>query len=189
MLNASREFGIGAQFGGKYFAHDIRVIRLPRHGGSCPIAMALSCSADRNIKAKINKHGIWLEKLEHNPSKFIPDSHRIENGAQTVQLDLNRPLRDILHDLSALPIGTRLSLSGPIVVARDIAHANIKARLDNGEPMPEYMKKHIVYYAGPAKTPENQACGSMGPTTGGRMDGVCRCFPGTRRQPHYAHQG
>ena len=176
LLNASREFGIGAQFGGKYFAHDIRVIRLPRHGGSCPIAMALSCSADRNIKAKINKHGIWLEKLEHNPGKFIPDSHRVENGAQTVQLDLNRPLREILHDLSALPIGTRLSLSGPIVVARDIAHANIKARLDNGEPMPEYMKKHIVYYAGPAKTPENQACGSMGPTTGGRMDGYVDAF-------------
>jgi fumarate hydratase class I len=126
LLKASREFGIGAQFGGKYFAHDIRVIRLPRHGGSCPIAMALSCSADRNIKAKINKHGIWLEKLEHNPGKFIPDSQRIENGAQTVQLDLNRPLRDILHDLSALPVGTRLSLSGPIVVARDIAHAKSK---------------------------------------------------------------
>ncbi|STR40721.1 fumarate hydratase class I [Klebsiella michiganensis] len=176
LLKASREFGIGAQFGGKYFAHDIRVIRLPRHGGSCPIAMALSCSADRNIKAKINKHGIWLEKLEHNPGKFIPDSQRIENGAQTVQLDLNRPLRDILHDLSALPVGTRLSLSGPIVVARDIAHAQIKARLDNGEPMPEYMRKHIVYYAGPAKTPNNLACGSLGPTTGGRMDGYVDAF-------------
>ena len=176
LLKASREFGIGAQFGGKYFAHDIRVIRLPRHGGSCPIAMALSCSADRNIKAKINKHGIWLEKLEHNPGKFIPDSQRTENGAQTVQLDLNRPLRDILHDLSALPVGTRLSLSGPIVVARDIAHAQIKARLDNGEPMPEYMRKHIVYYAGPAKTPNNLACGSLGPTTGGRMDGYVDAF-------------
>ena len=176
LLNASREFGIGAQFGGKYFAHDIRVIRLPRHGGSCPIAMALSCSADRNIKAKINKQGIWLEKLEHNPGKFIPDSHRVENGAQTVQLNLDRPLRDILHDLSTLPIGTRLSLSGPIVVARDIAHAKIKERLDNGEPMPEYMKNHIVYYAGPAKTPNNQACGSMGPTTGGRMDGYVDAF-------------
>lgn len=176
LLNASREFGIGAQFGGKYFAHDIRVIRLPRHGGSCPIAMALSCSADRNIKAKINKHGIWLEKLEHNPGKYIPDSQRVENSAQTVRLDLNRPLREILHDLSALPIGTRVALNGPIVVARDIAHAKIKERLDNGEPMPEYMKHHIVYYAGPAKTPENKACGSLGPTTGGRMDGYVDAF-------------
>ncbi|WMY75290.1 class I fumarate hydratase [Buttiauxella selenatireducens] len=176
LLNASREFGIGAQFGGKYFAHDIRVIRLPRHGGSCPIAMALSCSADRNIKGKINKQGIWLEKLEHNPGKFIPDSQRTENSAQTVQLDLNRPLKTILDDLSALPIGTRVSLNGPIVVARDIAHAEIKARLDKGEPMPDYMKNHIVYYAGPAKTPDNQACGSLGPTTGGRMDGYVDQF-------------
>ncbi|MBA7932779.1 class I fumarate hydratase [Klebsiella sp. RHBSTW-00215] len=176
LLNASREFGIGAQFGGKYFAHDIRVIRLPRHGGSCPIAMALSCSADRNIKAKINKHGIWLEKLEHNPGKFIPESCRVENSGQTVQLNLNRPLHEILRNMSTLPVGTRLSLSGPIVVARDIAHAKIKERLDNGEPMPEYMKNHIVYYAGPAKTPDNQACGSMGPTTGGRMDGYVDAF-------------
>ncbi|GDX05116.1 class I fumarate hydratase [Buttiauxella sp. A111] len=176
LLNASREFGIGAQFGGKYFAHDIRVIRLPRHGGSCPIAMALSCSADRNIKGKINKQGIWLEKLEHNPGKFIPDSQRTENSAQTVHLDLNRPLKTILDDLSALPIGTRVSLNGPIVVARDIAHAEIKARLDKGEPMPDYMKNHIVYYAGPAKTPDNLACGSLGPTTGGRMDGYVDQF-------------
>ena len=138
--------------------------------------MALSCSADRNIKAKINKHGIWLEKLEHNPGKFIPDSQRVENSAQTVQLDLNRPLREILHDLTTLPIGTRLSLNGPIVVARDIAHAKIKERLDNGEPMPDYMKNHIVYYAGPAKTPSNLACGSLGPTTGGRMDGYVDAF-------------
>lgn len=176
LLNASREFGIGAQFGGKYFAHDIRVIRLPRHGGSCPIAMALSCSADRNIKGKINKQGIWLEKLEHNPGKFIPDSQRTENSAQTVQLDLNRPLKEIMADLSKLPIGTRVSLSGSIVVARDIAHAEIKARLDKGEAMPDYMKNHIVYYAGPAKTPDNQPCGSLGPTTGGRMDGYVDQF-------------
>ncbi|HCD7553651.1 TPA: class I fumarate hydratase [Citrobacter farmeri] len=176
LLNASREFGIGAQFGGKYFAHDIRVIRLPRHGGSCPIAMALSCSADRNIKAKINKHGIWLEKLEHNPGKFIPESSRVENSAQSVNLDLNRPLREILHDLSALPVGTRLSLNGPIVVARDIVHAKLKERLDNGEAMPAYMKDHIVYYAGPAKTPDQMACGSLGPTTGGRMDGYVDAF-------------
>ncbi|HEM7971159.1 TPA: class I fumarate hydratase [Citrobacter farmeri] len=176
LLNASREFGIGAQFGGKYFAHDIRVIRLPRHGGSCPIAMALSCSADRNIKAKINKHGIWLEKLEHNPGIFIPESSRVENSAQSVNLDLNRPLREILHDLSALPVGTRLSLNGPIVVARDIVHAKLKERLDNGEAMPAYMKDHIVYYAGPAKTPDQMACGSLGPTTGGRMDGYVDAF-------------
>lgn len=176
LLNTSREFGIGAQFGGKYFAHDIRVIRLPRHGGSCPIAMALSCSADRNIKAKINKHGIWLEKLERHPGKFIPESCRVEHSAQSVQLDLNRPLYDIRRDLAALPVGTRLSLSGPIVVARDIVHARIKARMDNGEPMPDYMKNHIVYYAGPAKTPDNQACGSLGPTTGGRMDSYVDAF-------------
>ncbi|MGS8205348.1 class I fumarate hydratase [Escherichia coli] len=176
LLDASQQFGIGAQFGGKYFAHDIRVIRMPRHGGSCPIAMALSCSADRNIKAKINKHGIWLEKLEHNPGQYIPASLREENHAQHVQLDLNRPLRDVMQDLARLPVGTRVSLSGPIVVARDIAHAKIKARLDSGEPMPDYLKHHIVYYAGPAKTPENMACGSLGPTTGGRMDGYVDTF-------------
>ncbi|HBI9867243.1 TPA: class I fumarate hydratase [Escherichia coli] len=176
LLEASQQFGIGAQFGGKYFAHDIRVIRLPRHGGSCPIAMALSCSADRNIKAKINKHGIWLEKLEHNPGQYIPASLREENHAQHVQLDLNRPLRDVMLDLARLPVGTRVSLSGPIVVARDIAHAKIKARLDSGESMPECLKHHIVYYAGPAKTPENMACGSLGPTTGGRMDGYIDTF-------------
>lgn len=127
MLDASQQFGIGAQFGGKYFAHDIRVIRLPRHGGSCPIAMALSCSADRNIKAKINKHGIWLEKLEHNPGQYIPVSMREENRTHHVHLDLNRPLRDVMQDLATLPVGTRVSLSGPIVVARDIAHAKLKS--------------------------------------------------------------
>lgn len=176
LLAASREFGIGAQFDGKYFAHDIRVIRLPRHGGSCPIAMALSCSADRNIKGKINKHGIWLEKLEHDPAKFIPQPRLMENGARTVKLDLNRPLADIMAELSALPVGSRLSLNGPLVVARDIAHAKIKERLDNGESMPEYMKNYIVYYAGPAKTPNGQACGALGPTTGGRMDGYVDAF-------------
>lgn len=176
LLDASQQFGIGAQFGGKYFAHDIRVIRLPRYGGSCPIAMALSCSADRNIKAKINKHGIWLEKLEHNPGQYIPVSMREENRTHHVHLDLNRPLRDVMQDLATLPVGTRVSLSGPIVVARDIAHAKIKERLDNGEPMPDYLKHHVVYYAGPAKTPENMACGSLGPTTGGRMDGYVDTF-------------
>lgn len=176
LLNASREFGIGAQFGGKYFAHDIRVIRLPRHGGSCPIAMALSCSADRNIKAKINKQGIWLEKLERNPGRLIPQPLRTESNSQVVEIDLNRPLDAIRSDLSRLPIGARLSLTGPIVVARDIAHAKIKTRLEYGEPLPEYMKKHIVYYAGPAKTPEGYPCGSLGPTTGGRMDGYVDAF-------------
>ena len=176
LLNASREFGIGAQFGGKYFAHDIRVIRLPRHGGSCPIAMALSCSADRNIKAKINKQGIWLEKLERNPGRLIPQPLRTESNSQAVEIDLNRPLDAIRSDLSRLPIGARLSLTGPIVVARDIAHAKIKTRLEYGEPLPEYMKKHIVYYAGPAKTPEGYPCGSLGPTTGGRMDGYVDAF-------------
>lgn len=170
LLKASQEFGIGAQFGGKYFAHDIRVIRLPRHGGSCPVAMALSCSADRNIKGKINKHGIWLEKLEHDPGQYISGSGCDEKQSQAVQLDLNRPLQEIAGFLSRLPVGTRLSLNGPIVVARDIVHAKIKERLDNGEPMPEYMKNHIVYYAGPAKTPEQYVSGSLGPTTGGRMD-------------------
>ncbi|MBA8268478.1 class I fumarate hydratase [Escherichia fergusonii] len=176
LLNASREFGIGAQFGGKYFAHDIRVIRLPRHGGSCPIAMALSCSADRNIKAKINKQGIWLEKLERNPGRLIPQPLRTESNSQAVEIDLNRPLDAIRSDLSRLPIGARLALTGPIVVARDIAHAKIKTRLEYGEPLPEYMKKHIVYYAGPAKTPEGYPCGSLGPTTGGRMDGYVDAF-------------
>ncbi|HCO7566022.1 TPA: class I fumarate hydratase [Escherichia fergusonii] len=176
LLNASREFGIGAQFGGKYFAHDIRVIRLPRHGGSCPIAMALSCSADRNIKAKINKQGIWLEKLERNPERLIPQPLRTESNSQAVEIDLNRPLDAIRSDLSRLPIGARLALTGPIVVARDIAHAKIKTRLEYGEPLPEYMKKHIVYYAGPAKTPEGYPCGSLGPTTGGRMDGYVDAF-------------
>lgn len=176
LLNASREFGIGAQFGGKYFAHDIRVIRLPRHGGSCPIAMALSCSADRNIKAKIDRRGIWLEKLEHHPGKYLPEICLPESNARAVPLNLNRPLREILSDMSALPVGTRLSLSGPIVIARDIVHARIQQRLDHDEPMPEYMKNHIVYYAGPAKTPENQVCGSLGPTTGGRMDSYVDAF-------------
>ncbi len=176
LLRASHELGIGAQFGGKYFAHDIRVIRLPRHGGSCPIAMALSCSSDRNIKAKINKQGIWLEKLEHNPGQFIPEVLRKEDDTRTVQINLNRPLSEILDDLSELTVGTRVSLNGPVVVARDIAHAKIKERLDNGEPMPDYLKHHIVYYAGPAKKPENMVCGSLGPTTGGRMDSYVGTF-------------
>nr|WP_318384986.1 class I fumarate hydratase [uncultured Enterobacter sp.] len=176
LLDISRQFGIGAQFGGKYFAHDIRVVRLPRHGGSCPIALALSCSADRNIKGKINQHGIWLEKLENHPGKYIPESQRAHNVGREVALDLNRPLEEIRQMLTTLPVGTRVSLSGPIVVARDIVHAKIKARLDSGEPMPDYFKNYMVYYAGPAKTPENMVSGSLGPTTGGRMDGYVDAF-------------
>ena len=176
LLNASRTLGIGAQFGGKYFAHDIRVIRLPRHGGSCPIALALSCSADRNIKGKINRHGIWLEKLERDPGRFIPETLRMPGDSTGVRIDLNRPLREVMHELSRYTVGTRLSLSGPLVVARDIAHAKLKARLDAGVALPDYMKNYIVYYAGPAKTPEGGIAGSLGPTTGGRMDGYVDAF-------------
>jgi len=176
LLNASRELGIGAQFGGKYFAHDIRVIRLPRHGGSCPIALALSCSADRNIKAKINRHGIWLEKLERDPGRFIPEKLRVPHHTNEIRIDLNRPLNEVMTELSRHPVGTRVSLSGPLIVARDIAHARLKARLDAGVALPEYMKNYIVYYAGPAKTPEGGTAGSLGPTTGGRMDSYVDAF-------------
>lgn len=170
LLSVAQEIGIGAQFGGKYFAHDIRVIRLPRHGGSCPIALALSCSADRQVKAKINKDGIWMEKLERNPARYLLNRHHIESGSDVVHLDLTRPLNETRETLSRLAVSTRLSLSGPIIVARDIAHAKIKERLDNGEPMPTYLADHVVYYAGPAKTPARHVCGALGPTTGGRMD-------------------
>lgn len=170
LLKAAQEFGIGAQFGGKYFAHDIRVIRLPRHGASCPIGMGVSCSADRNIKAKINKDGVWIEKLEDNPSKYIPESFRKAGEGNAVKIDLNRPMADILAELSQYPVSTRLSLSGTIIVGRDIAHAKLKERLDKGETLPQYIKDHPIYYAGPAKTPEGFASGSMGPTTAGRMD-------------------
>ncbi|WP_343529680.1 FumA C-terminus/TtdB family hydratase beta subunit [Yokenella regensburgei] len=170
LLKVAQEIGIGAQFGGKYFAHDIRVIRLPRHGGSCPIAMALSCSADRQVKAKINKDGIWMEKLERNPARYLLSRHDMNAGAEVVHLDLTRPFNETLETLSRLPVSTRLSLTGPIIVARDIAHARIKEKLDKGEPMPNYLTNHVVYYAGPAKTPANHICGALGPTTGGRMD-------------------
>ncbi len=160
----------GAQFGGKYFAHDIRVIRLPRHGASCPIGMGVSCSADRNIKAKINREGIWIEKLEHNPGQYIPESLRQQGEGDVVSIDLNKPMPDILAQLSAHPVSTRLSLNGTIIVARDIAHAKLKELLDNGEELPQYVKDHPIYYAGPAKTPEGYASGSLGPTTAGRMD-------------------
>ncbi|EPB4436815.1 class I fumarate hydratase FumA [Enterobacter hormaechei] len=170
LLQEAQNLGLGAQFGGKYFAHDIRVIRLPRHGASCPIGMGVSCSADRNIKAKINREGIWIEKLEHNPGQYIPESLRQQGEGDVVNIDLNKPMPDILAQLSSHPVSTRLSLSGTIIVARDIAHAKLKELLDNGEELPQYVKDHPIYYAGPAKTPEGYASGSLGPTTAGRMD-------------------
>ena len=170
LLKEAQNLGLGAQFGGKYFAHDIRVIRLPRHGASCPLGMAVSCSADRNIKAKINRDGIWIEKLETNPGRFIPEELRQAGEGDTVQINLNRPMKEILAQLSQHPVSTRISLSGTIIVARDIAHAKLKELLDNGQELPQYVKDHPIYYAGPAKTPEGYASGSLGPTTAGRMD-------------------
>ncbi len=170
LKKASEQIGLGAQFGGKSFAHDIRVIRLPRHGASCPIGMGVSCSADRNVKAKINKEGLWIEKLDSNPGELIPDELRNASEGDAVKIDLNRPMAEVLAELDKFPVATRLSLSGTIIVGRDIAHAKIKERLDAGEPMPEYLKNHPIYYAGPAKTPVGKPSGSFGPTTAGRMD-------------------
>lgn len=170
LLKASQELGLGAQFGGKYFAHDIRVIRLPRHGASCPVGMGVSCSADRNVKGKINKEGIWVEKLESNPARLIPKEFQQAGEDGGVKIDLNRPMDEIRKELSKYPVSTRLSLTGTIIVGRDIAHAKLQERLDNGEGLPQYIKDHPIYYAGPAKTPEGYASGSMGPTTAGRMD-------------------
>lgn len=170
LLEEARNLGLGAQFGGKYFAHDIRVIRLPRHGASCPVGMGVSCSADRNIKGKINRDGIWLEQLEQNPGKYIPAHLRQAGEGEAVRIDLNRPMDEILTELSQYPVSTRLSLSGTIIVGRDIAHAKLKERIDNGEGLPQYVKDHPIYYAGPAKTPTGYASGSLGPTTAGRMD-------------------
>ena len=170
LLAAAQKLGLGAQFGGKYFAHDIRVIRLPRHGASCPVGMGVSCSADRNIKAKINRNGIWIEKLEDNPGRYIPAELRQQGEGEVHQINLNRPIEEVLAQLSRFPVSTRLSLSGTIIVARDIAHAKFAERLERGEGLPQYLKDHPVYYAGPAKTPEGYASGSLGPTTAGRMD-------------------
>ncbi len=170
LLEEAQRIGLGAQFGGKYFAHDIRVIRLPRHGASCPVGLGVSCSADRNIKAKINSKGLWIEKLDSNPGELIPEEMRREGEGQVVKIDLNRPMPEILKELSKYPVATRLSLNGTIIVGRDIAHAKIKESLDRGEPMPEYMQSHPIYYAGPAKTPAGMPSGSFGPTTAGRMD-------------------
>jgi fumarate hydratase class I len=170
------EIGIGAQFGGKYFAHDVRVIRLPRHGASCPVGIGVSCSADRQVKAKITADGVFLEQLETNPAKYLPDVTPDELGSDVVQIDLRRPMPEILAELSQYPVATRLSLSGPMIVARDIAHAKLKERLDAGEDLPQYFKDHMIYYAGPAKTPKGRASGSFGPTTAGRMDSYVDLF-------------
>ena len=170
VLGLTRTLGIGAQFGGKYFCHDVRVIRLPRHGASLPVGIGVSCSADRQILAKITPDGVFLETLEHDPARFLPEATNEVLGDDVVRVDLNRPMADIRRQLSAYPVKTRLSLNGTVVVARDIAHAKLKERLDRGEGLPQYLKDHPVYYAGPAKTPAGMATGSFGPTTAGRMD-------------------
>lgn len=176
LLEEANNLGIGAQFGGKYFAHDIRVVRLPRHGASCPVGMGVSCSADRNIKTKINKQGIWIEKMETQPGRLIPEEYRNGVEGQVFSIDLNRPMPEILAELSKYPVSTRLSLSGTIIVGRDIAHAKLKERIDRGEGLPQYVKDHPIYYAGPAKTPEGMPSGSFGPTTAGRMDSYVDLF-------------
>ncbi|MBL8600435.1 MAG: fumarate hydratase [Myxococcales bacterium] len=176
VLKIAQETTIGAQFGGKYFCHDVRVIRLPRHGASCPVALAVSCSADRQALAKITADGVFLEQLETDPAKYLPEVHDGQLSGNVVNIDLRRPMGEIRAELSKYPIRTRLSLSGPLVVARDIAHAKIKERLDRGEPMPQYLRDMMVYYAGPAKTPAGYASGSFGPTTAGRMDSYVEQF-------------
>ena len=170
ILKEAYKIGLGAQFGGKYMAHDVRIIRLPRHGASCPVGLGVSCSADRNIKCKINKDGIWIEKMDDNPGELIPEELRQAGEGEVVRVDLNRPMSEVCKQLSQYPVATRLSLNGTIIVGRDIAHAKLKERLDRGEDLPDYIKNHPIYYAGPAKTPAGMACGSMGPTTANRMD-------------------
>ena len=170
LLEAAQNIGLGAQFGGKYMAHDVRVIRLPRHGASCPVGMGVSCSADRNIKAKINKDGVWIEKLDSNPGELIPEEYRKAGEGETIKIDLNQPMSEVCKELSKYPVSTRVSLTGTIIVARDIAHARMKELLDSGKELPQYIKDHPVLYAGPAKTPAGHPCGSMGPTTANRMD-------------------
>ena len=176
LLKAAQRLGIGAQFGGKYFALDVRVVRLPRHGASCPVGVGLSCSADRNIKARINQDGVWLEKLEKNPGRFIPERYRTASESEVVKINLNRPMPEILAELTKYPVATRLSLYGTIIVGRDIAHAKLKERIDADQGLPDYVKKHPIYYAGPAKTPNGMASGSFGPTTAGRMDSYVDLF-------------
>jgi len=176
VLKMTRTLGIGAQFGGKYFCHDVRVVRLPRHGASLPIAIAVSCSADRQAKGKITKDGLFLEKLEREPAHFLPETTDEHLNGDAVSINLNQPMKDVLATLSRYPIKTRLSLNGTLIVARDIAHAKLKELLDSGQPLPQYFKDHAVYYAGPAKTPEGYASGSFGPTTAGRMDSYVEQF-------------
>ncbi|MDW3213520.1 MAG: fumarate hydratase [Ilumatobacteraceae bacterium] len=177
LLELAQTTGIGAQFGGKYFCHDVRVIRLPRHGASCPVGMAVSCSADRQALGKITRDGVFIEQLEHDPARFLPETTEADlDDTEVVHIDLNRPMDDIRAELSRYPVRTRVMLTGPIVVGRDIAHAKIKERLDAGEEMPQYLKDHCIYYAGPAKTPEGYASGSFGPTTAGRMDSYVEQF-------------
>ena len=176
MLKQAYKSGYGAQFGGKYFALDVRIIRLPRHGASCPVGMGVSCSADRNVKAKINKDGIWLEQLEREPGRLIPEEYRGKIASNVVKVDLNQPMREILAQLTKHPVTTQLSLTGTMIVARDIAHAKLKERLDGGKGLPQYLKDHPIYYAGPAKTPEGMPSGSFGPTTAGRMDSYVDLF-------------
>ncbi len=176
IFNLCTDIGIGAQFGGKYFAHDVRVIRLPRHGASCPVGLGVSCSADRQILGKINRDGIFLEKLESNPAQYLPGETEDSLGKDVVKIDLNKPMEQILAQLRENPIATRLSLTGPMVVARDIAHARLKERLDRGDDLPKYFKDHVVYYAGPAKKPDGLTSGSFGPTTAGRMDSYVSLF-------------
>jgi len=176
VLKAAEALGLGAQFGGKHFALDIRIVRLPRHGASCPVGMGVSCSADRNIKAKINKDGAWIEKMETNPGRFIPEKYRQAEEGAVIAIDLNKPMPEILAELAKHPVSTRLSLTGTIVVGRDIAHAKLKERVDAGQGLPDYLKAHPVYYAGPAKTPTGMPSGSFGPTTAGRMDSYVDLF-------------
>jgi fumarate hydratase class I len=176
VLELTRGFGIGAQFGGKYFCHDVRVIRLPRHGASLPIGIGVSCSADRQILGKITADGVFLEELETNPARFLPDIDVAGLSGEVIPIDLGRPMAEIRRTLARYPIKTRLSLTGPLIVARDIAHAKLQERLARGEELPDYVKNHPIYYAGPAKTPEGYASGSFGPTTAGRMDSYVDAF-------------
>lgn len=176
VLEEAHKIGLGAQFGGKYYAHDVRIIRLPRHGASCPVGLGVSCSADRNIKAKITPEGIWIEKLDDHPAELIPAELREAGEGEVVRINLNQPMPAILKELANYPVATRLSLNGTIIVGRDIAHAKLKERLDSGEDLPSYIKDHPIYYAGPAKTPAGMPCGSMGPTTAGRMDSYVELF-------------
>jgi fumarate hydratase class I len=176
VLELAQQSGIGAQFGGKFFALDVRIVRLPRHGASCPVGLGVSCSADRNIKGKITKDGIFVEQLEANPGQFIPAHLRTLKDDNIVRVDLNRPMAEIRAELSKYPVTTRVLLTGPMIVARDIAHAKLKERIDAGQGLPDYLQKHPVYYAGPAKTPHGYAAGSFGPTTAGRMDSYVDLF-------------